>query len=153
MAARLSPERHRQSILAIAESWIGTPYRHQASTKHVGCDCLGLVMGIWYEIGGYEIGKAPDYSRDWAECSRSDLLLGAAGRHLCPIETGSARPGDVLVFKWSEFTVSKHLAILALNNRIIHAFERHVVCKTTLVPQWGRRISGAFSFPQFTSPE
>ena len=27
--------------------WIGTPYRHQASLKGVGCDCLGLVRGVW----------------------------------------------------------------------------------------------------------
>ena len=27
--------------------WLGTPYRHQAALKGVGCDCLGLVRGVW----------------------------------------------------------------------------------------------------------
>ncbi|MGG2476222.1 peptidase P60, partial [Rhizobium sp. BR5] len=29
-------------MLALAQGWIGTPYRHQASLQGVGCDCLGL---------------------------------------------------------------------------------------------------------------
>ena len=28
-------------IVALAEGWIGTPYRHQGATKGVGCDCIG----------------------------------------------------------------------------------------------------------------
>ena len=35
-----------EEIVAAARSWIGTPYRHQASLKGVGCDCLGLVRGV-----------------------------------------------------------------------------------------------------------
>ena len=35
------------AILAECRAWIGTPYRHQASVKGVGCDCLGLLRGIW----------------------------------------------------------------------------------------------------------
>ena len=35
-------------------SWIGTPYRHQASLKGVGCDCLGLVRGVWRAVIGAE---------------------------------------------------------------------------------------------------
>ena len=37
----------RDAIVAEARAWIGTPYRHQASLKGVGCDCLGLVRGVW----------------------------------------------------------------------------------------------------------
>jgi cell wall-associated NlpC family hydrolase len=36
----------RSAIVAEARTWIGTPYRHQASLKGVGCDCLGLVRGV-----------------------------------------------------------------------------------------------------------
>ncbi|HXO72313.1 MAG TPA: peptidase P60, partial [Bradyrhizobium sp.] len=35
------------AIVAEARSWIGTRYCHQASLKGVGCDCLGLVRGVW----------------------------------------------------------------------------------------------------------
>ncbi|MFZ1680734.1 MAG: peptidase P60, partial [Rhizobiaceae bacterium] len=38
-------EPYRRIVVAEAERWIGTPYRHQGSTRGVGCDCLGLVLG------------------------------------------------------------------------------------------------------------
>ena len=37
----------RAAIVAEARAWIGTRYCHQASVKGVGCDCLGLVRGVW----------------------------------------------------------------------------------------------------------
>jgi hypothetical protein len=40
------------TIIAAARSWLGTPYAHQASLKGVGCDCLGLVRGVWREVQG-----------------------------------------------------------------------------------------------------
>ena len=59
----------RADIVAEARAWIGTPYRHQASLKGVGCDCLGLVRGVWRAVIGDEPERAPAYSRDWAEAS------------------------------------------------------------------------------------
>ena len=44
----------RAEIVRAARSWIGTPYRHQASLKGVGCDCLGLLRGVWREVVGAE---------------------------------------------------------------------------------------------------
>jgi NlpC/P60 family putative phage cell wall peptidase len=43
-------------ILEEARSWIGTPYQHQASLKGVGCDCIGLVRGVWRAVYGAWIG-------------------------------------------------------------------------------------------------
>ena len=40
----------RDAIVAEAHRWIGTPYRHQASLRGVGCDCLGLLRGVWREV-------------------------------------------------------------------------------------------------------
>src|SRR4051812_32701629 len=44
----------RAAIVAEARDWIGTRYRHQASLKGVGCDCLGLVRGVWRACVGDE---------------------------------------------------------------------------------------------------
>ena len=41
-----------EAVVKEALSWLGTPYRHQGSRKGVGCDCLGLVMGVWRAIHG-----------------------------------------------------------------------------------------------------
>ena len=48
----------RHDIVAAARGWLGTPYRDQASLKGVGCDCLGLVRGVWREVLGDEPSAA-----------------------------------------------------------------------------------------------
>ena len=40
------------AIVAEALAWLGTPYRHQGARKGVGCDCLGLVRGVWRAVYG-----------------------------------------------------------------------------------------------------
>lgn len=54
----------RAAIVAEARGWIGTPYRHQASLKGVGCDCLGLVRGVWRNCIGDEPETPPPYAPD-----------------------------------------------------------------------------------------
>ena len=41
-------------IVRAARGWLGTPYHDQASVKGVGCDCLGLIRGVWREVVGPE---------------------------------------------------------------------------------------------------
>ncbi len=74
----------RGTIVAAARRWIGTPYQHQASLIHVGCDCLGLVRGVWREVIGPEPEDIPPYTPDWAEAGAAETLLGAADRHFGP---------------------------------------------------------------------
>ena len=37
----------RAEARAAAIRWLGTPYHHQASVRGAGCDCLGLIRGIY----------------------------------------------------------------------------------------------------------
>src|SRR3954447_15161161 len=97
-------------ILAEARSWIGTPYRHQASLKGIGCDCLGLLRGVWRNVMGAEPELPPPYSPDWAEAG-ADTLVAAARRHLIEIDIASFEPGDVLLFRWRGNLPAKHCAI------------------------------------------
>ena len=93
--------------LAVAEArrWIGTPYLHQASVCGAGTDCLGLLRGVWRAVHGDEPQAVPPYTADWAEPSRSEVLLEAARRWLLEIDRAkairsaiaSARAGDVVV--------------------------------------------------------
>jgi NlpC/P60 family putative phage cell wall peptidase len=69
-------------IVIVARSWLGTPYRHQASVKGVGADCLGLVRGVWRDVVGGEMEAPPAYSADWAEVGGREMLLEAAERWL-----------------------------------------------------------------------
>ncbi|MFZ2100167.1 MAG: NlpC/P60 family protein [Oricola sp.] len=147
MAARLSLEETRTRALAVAESWIGTPYRHQASRRQVGCDCLGLVIGIWRELYGEAVPVRLSYSPDWAETSAGEPLLEALRERCVELGFDEMRPGDVLAFRWQAGAAVKHLAILAPQDRIIHAYEGHAVIASAFAPSWRRRLAGAFAFP------
>ena len=138
----------RAAIVAAARGWIGTPYHHQASLKHVGCDCLGLVRGLWRELVGPEPEGLPAYSPDWAEADRSERLLAAGDRHFARVDVAAAQPGDVLLFRWRDGAAAKHLAILTAPDRIVHAYDAaKMVAEVSLVPFWRRRIVAAFRFP------
>ncbi|WP_088348511.1 MULTISPECIES: NlpC/P60 family protein [Rhodomicrobium] len=138
----------RADIVALARSWLGTPYHHQASLKGVGCDCLGLVRGVYAEAFGRPAEAPPPYSRDWAEASGVETMLEAAARHLTRVNTADARPGDVLVFRLRPGAAAKHSAILTAPDRMIHAVEGAPVCEICLSPWWRRRIAAAFRFPE-----
>ena len=141
----------RADIVAEARKWIGTPYRHQASVKGVGADCLGLLRGVWREVLGDEPEAMPAYTPDWAEALGQEQLLLAARRHLVEIGIGDAGSGDVLVFRMGLGHPVKHCAIISQPGRIIHAYWGRSVCETRLVPWWERRIAGAFRFPSIGS--
>ncbi len=138
-----------ERVVAAARSWIGTPYRHQASLKGVGCDCLGLVRGVWRELYGSEPELPPAYQPDWAERSGEDRLRDAARRHFgAEIPVAEMRPGDLLLFCWRPDLPAKHAGILSAGDRFIHAYEQAAVIESALVPSWRRRIAGVFRFPQ-----
>lgn len=137
----------RASVIAEARSWIGTPYRHQASLKGVGCDCLGLLRGVWRELYGAEPEALPVYAADWAEASGAERLAQAARRHLAEISVAGAEPGDVLLFRWRPHLPAKHAAIFAEQGRMIHAYDGLAVCEVFYAPFWQRRAAFAFRFP------
>ena len=138
----------RADIVAAARGWIGTPYRHQASLKGVGCDCLGLLRGVWREVVGAEPETAPPYARDWAEAGGRETLLDAAGRHLVPVPGEAViQPGDVLVFRWRAGVPAKHCALASAPDRMIHAHQGAAVAEVALAPWWGRHLAAMFSIP------
>jgi NlpC/P60 family putative phage cell wall peptidase len=137
----------REDIVAEARCWIGTPYRHQASLKGVGCDCLGLVRGVWRVLLGDEPERAPPYSPDWAEALQRETLAQAAARHLTPIACDAFAPGDVLLFRWRAHLPAKHMAIVGAPDTMIHAHDGAAVIEVAIAPWWRRRLAYAFRFP------
>ena len=138
----------RESIVAAARSWLGTPYHHQASLKGVGCDCLGLIRGIWRDLYGPEPEAMPPYTRDWGNATGSETLLAAAARHLTTLEDLTAAGlGDVLVFRMRDEGVAKHAGILTGGARLVHAQEGLGVIEIEFGRWWRRRVAAAFSFP------
>ena len=137
----------REQIIAEARAWIGTPYRHQASLKGVGCDCLGLLRGVWRALYDTEPELTSAYAPDWAEANGEEKLAEAARRHMTEIAPKDAAPGDVLLFRWRPHLPAKHAAILTAPGRMIHAYDGAAVCEVHFAPFWQRRVAFAFRFP------
>ncbi len=138
-------------IVALARDWIGTPYIHQASCKGAGCDCLGLVRGIWRALYGAEPLDLPAYSADWGEARAEEPLLTGAAALLRPVDTGGEAPGDLIVFRMRTGAVAKHLGILARTGpqaSFVHSYSGHGVVESALTPPWRRRVAAYFRFPK-----
>ena len=139
---------NRNDIVTAARGWIGTPYRHQASVKGAGADCLGLLRGVWREVMGPEPEAPPPYAPDWAETSGAgEAMAEAARRHMAEIATADARAGDVLLFRMRRHGPAKHAAIVSGTDRMIHAWSGHAVVETHIGRWWRARAAFAFRFP------
>ena len=132
-----------------ALQWIGTPYVHQASAQGLGCDCLGLLRGVWRALYGGEPTVMPHYTPDWSEPQGEERLFDAARAHLHPAPADWA-PGQVLLFRMRRDAVAKHLAILSAWQdapAFIHAYAGHGVVESPLSLPWRRRVVARFEFP------
>jgi NlpC/P60 family putative phage cell wall peptidase len=150
--ADLSAE--RAAVVAAARGWIGTPYRHRAALKGVGCDCLGLLVGVWRELvlDGWLDGRRdaappglPTYTPDWAEAAARETFAEGLRKYLREIAPAEAREGDVVLFRWRAHLPAKHAGILTAADRMIHAQERAAVAEVALGPWWRRRVAFAFA--------
>lgn len=142
----------RADVAAAARGWLGTPYRHQASEKGVGADCLGLLRGVWREVVGPEPETPPPYRPDWAEVGEDELMLDAAKRRLIEKPVAAAEAGDVALFRMCPGAAVKHCAIISDVGgpewRMIHAYWGRAVVESWMGPWWRRRLAAVFAFPE-----
>jgi len=138
------------AIVTEARAWIGTPYLHQASLKGVGCDCLGLVRGVWRALYGQEPETPKPYQPGWAEPPGEERLRDAARRHLIAISLDARRAGDVLLFRWRDHLPVKHCGIATGFDTMVHAHEAANVAEVSL-GLWRPRLAYAFRFPDVSS--
>lgn len=133
----------RLDVCREAESWVGTPFRHQGRMKGVGVDCAGLVIEVakvfWPCVRDYRA-----YTRQ--PCPVLFLrLLDEALIQLPAV--GAALPADVLVFAFDGAT-PRHLGILLPDSRIVHAYERAGRCVAhRMADVWRARCVRAYRFP------
>jgi NlpC/P60 family putative phage cell wall peptidase len=136
-----------EQVIAAARDWLGTPYHDQASVKGVGCDCLGLVRGVWRELYGPEPMPVPPYSRDWGETGAREPLAEAAHKVMPEVPVTDLPLGALTLFRMRTGAVAKHCGIVSAPDRFIHAYERTGVIEERLDSAWRRRLAFAFLFP------
>ncbi len=139
-----------EQIVTAARGWIGTPYVHQSARRGGGCDCLGLLRGVWAEVSGEPLIPVPPYSPDWSEPQGDEVLMRAAQARLQPKPLGLAAPGDVLLFRMRQGSVAKHLGLQAevgWHPTFIHSYQGHGVMESSLSTPWKRRLVARFALP------
>ncbi|MFZ0051758.1 MAG: hypothetical protein WAK96_08260 [Desulfobaccales bacterium] len=111
----------RQAVLAVAESWIGTPYHHQGRVKgrQGGVDCAMLLLEVFREAGLIKNDNPISYySPQWhlhrGEEKYLQTILAFGGR-----EIASPLHGDLAM--WKIGRAYSHGAIVLLWPCIIHA--------------------------------
>lgn len=99
-------------LIAIAKTWLATPFKSGASIKGFGCDCAGFLEGVFAELGhiipprldmNLEQGlESVDFLTPSFEPKIGNILLSAQEPNQCQ-------------------TQNLHVAILIENNQIIHS--------------------------------
>ena len=113
------------AVVEAARGWLGTPYVHQASCRGAGCDCLGLLRGVWRDLYGQEPAPVPAYTADWSETSGEERLWQAARRHLVARPLAEAAPGDVILFRMRDGGVAAaHRGALRVSGKEVTAWRR-----------------------------
>ena len=134
-------------IVDIARGWIGTPYVHQASVKGAGCDCLGLLRGVWRELGRDEPETLPNYAPDWGEAGGGETLYMGLARHFAEIPLCGLKPGDIAVFRMLPRVPAKHCGLVAERAgqmTLIHARQNKRVSEEPFSPLWRKKLAFGF---------
>lgn len=135
-----------EEIVGAARAWLGTPYWHRASTLGAGCDCLGLLRGVWRALYGDEPEAVPAYRAGARDPLHAGALLAAAERHLLHVG-GVPVTGQVVLFRLIWSLPPRHCGIMLTPTRFVHAEERIGVVEANLTDGWRRREAGVFAFP------
>lgn len=135
----------REEIVTAARRWLHTPYRHHSATRRAGCDCLGLICGVWRELGGDTI-ELPAYRADWRDTRHADELLALAERRLVRA-MGRPQAGQVILFQLGGAPAPRHCGIAVDEHGFIHAQEGRGVVLSYLTSGWRKRIAALYDFP------
>jgi cell wall-associated NlpC family hydrolase len=109
----------RRCVVAVAETWLRTPYHHMGRIKGGGTDCLMLLAEVYEAAGVIGHVDVPFYPPDWNLHRDAEHYLQGLMRYAREIG-GPPREGDVAVFKFGRCFA--HGAIVIDWPRLIHAW-------------------------------
>jgi len=138
----------RGAIVAEARTWMGTPFHHGQALKGVGCDCIGLVVGVASALGVAEVPAwlADARFRGYARQPEPKRLLAACSEYLDELPLECVQLGDILQYTFAKEPM--HFAIVSRTEPryVIHGYQRAgaVVENGATATFW--RLMRAYSF-------
>lgn len=143
----------RQSIVASARSWLNTPFHPQGRVKNVGCDCIGLVIGVARELGAISASFGDCICfydmREYHFIKDSHILGTKMDVHFAKRDM-PWQIGDILFFRFTDRQM--HIAFISdvLHGtietvRIIHSCcSAGKVVEHIIQPKWLTKIAGHY---------
>ena len=145
----------RAELVAEARMWVGTTFVHQHSAKGIGCDCMGLIRGIFLALGLAELDRlhlVPPEQIAYGPVPDGVTLRRGCESFLRPISLEDARPGDMMLFRFGRDP--QHTALLGDyvhgGLSLIHALgpsHPGKVVEHRLDDSWRRNIVAAYAIP------
>jgi NlpC/P60 family putative phage cell wall peptidase len=131
------------AIRAEAMSFLGTPFRHGASLRGSGIDCIHLVCAVLRATGMLAADAViPRYPPDWMIHRREERLVDGL-RVYCDEVYAPFRVGDILTYKFGH--AASHCGIYVGNNQVVHAATRdRVRCDPVDIEPLKARYAGAY---------
>lgn len=108
----------RDRVVAVARTWIGTPYHPGGRVKGAGCDCLTLLAEVYSEAGVLPRIHIPYYPKDWHLHRGAERYMEGLLHYAREIETPPEQ-ADIVLWKFGR--CYSHGAIVVQWPHIIHA--------------------------------
>lgn len=135
-----------ETVIDAARTWIGTPYRHQASIKGLGCDCIGFLAEVAVQAGLITPQLRAEFPTDYSRQPSAGELRRLTSRHLCLVPFDQRTPGDIVLMRFAE--EPQHLGMLTARDPdyVIHCAEKGVI-EHRIDSAWRARIVRVYRFP------
>lgn len=126
--------------VALARTWLGTPFLAGASVQGVGCDCAGLIEGIATQMA------MPCPIRHMVQHD----ILAAASAFLLPTDAYTA--GNLVLLAREPNGPPVHAALITEVGTLIHAHWSAGVVENRFGNWFTRRVTHVFAWPVFARP-
>lgn len=128
--------------VAIARTWLGTPYHHHARVKGVGVDCLMLLCEVFEAAGMTPHIDPGAYPSDWMLHREEELYLAGLEKY-CTIVAGEPLPGDIVLYRFGR--TASHAGIVTQWPEIIHAYRgQGVILADGAAGELGERLDSVW---------
>jgi NlpC/P60 family putative phage cell wall peptidase len=127
--------------------WLGTPFHLNAVIKGAGCDCYGLVRGIFQEKTQCVLSSSPILPdmQPATLTTFAPLFLAHLAEYTVEIPHRLPQPNDILLFSLPSGE-SVHLGIAENEHTFIHAVYGRGVIASRYTGLWAGRHRRSFQF-------
>lgn len=120
----------RASVIAEAQSWLGTPFHHAARVKGVGVDCAQLLLACYVDLKIVAPVEPEYYAPDWFRHQDGETFREWVAKRCVP--TATPTPGDIGLFRYGRS--ASHGAVCISDSQLIHAFRGRGVVLDSFAP-------------------